>query len=199
MATLTKKPARVVSSISGNQPQVRVYRVDAAVELFGGDFVAQASATDGDLVRAATPIAADDLLLGLLLHAVKEGTGWHLKDKPDVNTYGGGTFGGTFMGATNLLGSLEGIGGHVALANADSIFELGADSAAGSAAEVVGEQVGVIRDVAGDDANIWEVDEDSATNSAVIVAIPNYPDEVPGTDLNARVWIQFIAAASALF
>lgn len=196
MATLVKKPARVVGTISGNQPQVRVMALDADDDLYGGDFVKKESSTDADLARAATPIAADDLLVGLLLHDTKQASAtWAGAEQ--ANTYGGGTFGGTFMGAAKLLGSIEGTGGHVALANDDSIFQLTSDDVL--ATTDVGELVGVVRDTAGSDANIWEVDENSGTESARIVAIPNYPGVVIGTDVNAPVWIMFIAAASLWF
>lgn len=196
MATLVKKPARVVGTISGNQPQVRVMALDADDDLYGGDFVKKESSTDADIARAASPIAADDLLVGLLLHDAKQAEPqW--AGAGAANTYGGGTFGGTFMGAADLMGSIEGTGGHVALANADNIFQLTSDAAL--ATTDIGELVGVVRDTSGSDANIWEVDEDSSTNSAVIVAIPNYPGVVIGTDVNAPVWIMFLAAASVWF
>lgn len=190
MATLVKKPARAVGTLSGNQPQVRAFMPDTAVELYGGDFVKLAS---GLILRCDTPIDGTDLA-GLLLHDTKQGTSWHLGSGA-ANTKGGGTYGGTFMGSLHVLGSIEGLAGHVVVANADTYFEAGCEDALALAD--IGDAVEIQRDTSGSDANVWEVDQNGGTTTAIVIAIPNLVGQAIG-DTNARVWFIFDVTACAL-
>ncbi len=189
MAALTKKQIRVVGSVSGNQPQVRVYEVNAGQVLRTGDIVVENA---GKVDKAAATVLANDLVLGVALHAADPAAadGWYLGNLAQQEN-SGGTFGGTFSGSSDLLGSIENIGVHVALANADNIFEVGLDTALALAQLGAQVQLGLA-------SGIWSADDTGATKTAVIVAIPNYPGQAIG-DTNARVWIQFLAAASDLF
>lgn len=187
MATLARRQIAVVGTVSGNQPGVRVYEPVASLTIAAGNIVVENA---GKFDLSATPVPAADTVLGVVMHDVKQGTAWHLGDAT-VQEATGGTFGGTFMGASNLLGSVEGIGGHVASASDDNIFEIGVDSALALAD--LGAQVQLELLTA-----IWEANIAGATKSAVIIALPNYEEQAIG-DTNARVWVQFLPAASLLF
>lgn len=193
MATLIKRPVRAVGTISGNQPQMRVYDLASGVDLYAGDLV---RSLGGALERAASPVAVNNTLLGLLVHDAKQGTPWYLGSSA-VNAGRGGTYGGTFMGRNHLLRSIDGIGGRVALANDDTIFEISEEQALGIS--LLGDAVTVLRDTTGADANIWYSNSADATaESAIIIAIPSLVGQAIG-DTFARVWIQFLPDASAVF
>lgn len=193
MATLARRPARCVGTISGNQPQIRAWPVGSTLAGANagkrGDFVKEGAGVDaGKLVLAASPIAADNTLLGLLAHGVDATArgGWYLGSSSVGDS--GGTFGGTFAG---LVGGNEFTGGHVFTANDDNIFEL-CNDAASSLADLGAEvQIELT-------SGIWEINVAGVTKSAVVIAIPNYPGEAIG-DINQRYWVQILPAASALF
>lgn len=189
MAALTKRQPVAAGTISGNQPQVRAYEVDTGVTIRAGQVLVEASG------KAALAVAAftADTIMGVALHDAKQGTPWYLGAEPPAQEDTGGTFGGTFMGASDLLGSIEGIGVHVALANDDTIFEFSLDDALALAN--IGALVELV--VA---SGIFTVTTTLGANAdfGLIVGIPNYPGQAIG-DTNARVFVQVLSSASMWF
>jgi hypothetical protein len=214
-STLPQQQAKPIGTISGNQYRVDTFIVDDNVTLHAGDIAISATGETGLLDVAASPVAAAATVVGVCLHGLKSGTGadpaypgWYLVPEDNSATLQqedtGGTFGGTFMGIGNLMGSIEGQGMHVAIANRDNIFQLVLTNPI--ALTYLGKQVGVVQDGT---TKVWVIDGASTTAVMQFIGIPNFigtlygtvpvnPIPVTGTtgDLYYPVWAQFLDAVS---
>lgn len=189
MAALIRRQPAAVETISGNQPQMRAYEVHTAITLRAGQVLVE-NAGRADLAVAAFTA---DTIMGIAAHDAKQGTAWYLGADPGAQEDTGGTYGGTFMGASDLLGSIEGIGVHVHLANDDTIFEFSLDEALALA------DIGAIVELEVN-SGIFSVSTalGAAIDFGIIVKIPNYPGQAIG-DTNARVGVQVLSSASMWF
>lgn len=187
MAALTRRQPKAVGTISGNQWAVGVYEVTAGQVLRRGSVVIEAS---GKASLAAAAFTADTIL-GVAQHNADPASAWYLGASSQEDS--GGTFGGDFMGASDLLGSVAGIGVSVALANADTLFEFCMDEALQLA------DLGAVVELQLN-SGIFSVDRtlNGAENFGTIVAIPNYPGVAIG-DTNAPVHVIILASASVLY
>jgi hypothetical protein len=212
-STLPKRQLRYAGTISGNQPLVRAIMPATGATIHAGDVVVSSA---GLAAVSATPVPAANTVLGLSMHGVLQGTSWYLV--PEDLSGGqvlqqedtGGTFGGTFMGMSSLLGSPEGLADHIIVANQDTLFWIVLVQAI--ALSQLGVSVGITQDAT---TKVWQADTTQATKSATIVAIPNYSGQleiiggvatpynpiptlgVTG-DLNYPVVVRFLPAATAL-
>jgi hypothetical protein len=204
--TLPLQQIKGVGTISGNQFRVSPpYQVASGQTIAAGDVVTFAA---GVASVSASPVPAANTVAGVSLHGAKQGTAWYLvpldgSGSPQQEDTGG-TFGGTFMSASSLMGSLEGLGVHVMDANPDTIFQ--ATLVQAIALSQIGVQVGLVKN-----SGVWQADTSQATKTALIIGIPNfvgvlYPagpvNPIPTTgvtgDLNYPVWIQFLPTATLL-
>lgn len=190
MAALIRRQPTAAGTISGNQPQVRAYEIHTAITLRAGQVLVE-NAGRADLAVAAFTA---ETIMGIALHDGKQGTEWYLGASVPAQEDTGGTYGGTFMGGlSDLVGSIEGVGMHVALANDDTIFEFSLDEALALA------DIGAIVEL---EVNSGIFSVSTAVGAAIdfglIVGIPNYPGQAIG-DTNARVFVQVLASASMWF
>ena len=213
--TLPQQQIKPIGTISGNQYQVNVFNVDESTTIAAGDVVISATGETGTVEVAASPVAAAATVVGVALHGAKSTStdgqaSWYLVPEDGSATLHqedtGGTFGGTFMGTANLLGSMEGGGIHVAIANRDTIFQAVLTNPI--ALTYLGAKAGLVQDGA---TFVWVVDGASTTQVVQIVGIPNYigalypagpvnPVPITGTagDLYYPVWVQFLDAVQFL-
>ncbi len=204
--TLPLQQIKYAGTISGNQPMAQIYVPASAANPASGDIIVSSS---GLAAVSATPVPAANTVLGIAMHGVKQGTAWYLvpldgSGSPQQEDTGG-TYGGTFMGMSQLMGSAEGIGVHVILANPDTIFQVTLVQPIGLSA--LGLQVGLVKN-----SGVWQADTTQATKSALIVNIPSFVGQlyqagqvnpIPNTfnttgDTNYPVWVQFLPTATAL-
>lgn len=210
-STLPLFQIRYAGTISGNQPLVRAYSPASGATIHAGDIVVSSS---GLAAVSATPVPTGNTVLGVAMHGVKQGTSWYLVPEDGTATLQqedtGGTFGGTFMGSAQLLGSVEGIAAHVIVANQDTLFILPYVPAISLA--VLGTQVQIQQDGT---TKVWEANS-GGTATAEIVAIPNYVGQafvasggtltaynpIPASggtgDVNYPVIIRFLTSATAV-
>lgn len=212
-SALPLQQIKYAGTISGNQPLVRTYPVNTGATIHAGDLVVL---TAGNAAVSATPAPTGNTILGVAIHGAKQGTAWYLVPEDNSATLQqedtGGTYGGTFMGASQLLGSIEGIGVHVVIANRDTLFYAVYKEPIGF--DQVGIQVQLVQDST---TKVWYVDS-GGTATAQIVAIPNFVGQeyvitgtvtpvnpIPATggaggtgDTNYPVIIQFLASATAI-
>lgn len=209
--TLPQMQPKPIGTISGNQYQIQAMLLDDNVTLHAGDIAISATGETGLLDVAASPVAAAATVVGVCLHGVAVASGatypgWYLVPEDGSGTLQqedtGGTFGGTFMGLANLMGSVEGQAMHIAIANRDTVFQLVLTNPI--ALTYLGKSVGVVQDGS---TKVWVIDGASTTAVMQIIAIPNYvgalypagpvnPLVVTGTtgDLYYPVWAQFLDA-----
>lgn len=161
-------------TISGNAPQARVYGPASGATIHAGDVVVSSA---GLAAVSATTVPASNTVLGVALHGTKQGTAWYLVPEDGSGTLQqedtGGTFGGTFMGGSNLLGSQEGTGVHVVIANSDNLFQVVLKESISY--DRLGVQVGIVQDAT---TGVWYADTTSSTKSAFIVDIVNLTGQV---------------------
>lgn len=210
-STLPQMQPKPIGTISGNQYRVETMLLDDNVTLHAGDIAISATSETGLLDIAASPVAAAATVVGVCLHGVSVASGatypgWYLVPEDGSGTLQqedtGGTFGGTFMGIANLMGSIEGQGMHIAIANRDTVFQLVLTNPI--ALTYLGKSVGVVQDTV---TKVWVIDGASTTAVMQIIGIPNFigalygstpvnPVQITGTsgDLYYPVWAQFLDA-----
>lgn len=211
-STLPLQQIRYAGTISGNQPMAGVVDIASGQTVHAGDIVVSSA---GKAAVSATPVPTGNTVLGVSMHGAKQGTAWYLVPEDGSGTLQqedtGGTFGGTFMGASNLLGSLEGTGVHYIIANQDTLFWITYKEPIGL--DQLGVQVQIVQDAT---TKVWRADS-GGTAVAQIVGIPNYVGQlyvITGTttpvntipavggaggtgDVNYPVIIRFLTSATA--
>lgn len=168
-SVLPLQQIKYAGTISGNSPLTRTFSPASGATIHAGDVVVNSS---GNAAVSATPVPTGNTVIGVAMHGVKQGTAWYLVPEDGSGTLQqedtGGTYGGTFMGGSQLLGSIEGTGVHTIVANQDTLFFAVYKEPIGL------DQVGVMVQMVQDPTTkVWYVDS-GGTAVAEIVDIPNF-------------------------